>query len=82
MPPAETQKSLIEDELQAAQIEVTVDENGNFLNAQRVPEEEKETIIPVTDKSSSRTAGIEPHPLCDNLKYLAGDYAVYVSGKD
>lgn len=66
----------------AAQIEVTVDENGNFLNAQRVPEEEKETIIPVTDKSSSRTAGIEPHPLCDNLKYLAGDYAVYVSGKD
>ena len=38
----------------AAQIEVTVDENGNFLNAQRVPEEEKETIIPVTDKSSDR----------------------------
>ncbi len=32
------------------------------------------TIIPVTEKSGSRTAGKEPHPLCDNLRYLAGDY--------
>ena len=66
----------------AAQITVTIDEKGNFLYAETVPEEEKKTIIPVTDKSSSRTAGVEPHPLCDNLKYLAGDYADYVSGKD
>ena len=66
----------------AAQLTVTIDEKGNFLYAEIVPEEEKSTIIPVTDKSSSRTAGVEPHPLCDNLKYLAGDYADYVSGKD
>ncbi len=66
----------------AAQIEVTLNEKGDFLYAKIVPEEEKSTIIPATDKSSSRTAGVEPHPLCDNLKYLAGDYAVYVSGKD
>lgn len=66
----------------AAQITVTIDEKGNFLYAETVPEEEKSTIIPVTDKSSSRTAGVEPHPLCDNLKYLAGDYADYVTGKD
>ena len=66
----------------AAQVEVTIDEEGNFLRAALVPEEEKSTIIPVTDKSSSRTAGIEPHPLCDNLKYLAGDYGIYVAGKD
>ena len=66
----------------AAQLTVTIDEKGNFLYAETVPEEEKSTIIPVTDKSSSRTAGVEPHPLCDNLKYLAGDYADYVSGKD
>ena len=66
----------------AAQIEVTIDENGNFLRAEKIPDEEKSTIIPVTDSSASRTAGIEPHPLCDNLKYLAGDYAVYVPGKD
>ena len=66
----------------AAQVEVTIDEEGNFLRAALVPEEEKSTIIPVTDKSASRTAGIEPHPLCDNLKYLAGDYGIYVAGKD
>ena len=62
-----------------AQIEVTIDENGNFLNARTVPEEEKETIIPATDKSSSRTNKIEPYPLCDNLTYLAGDCADYIS---
>ena len=66
----------------AAQIEVVLDEEGNFLRARKVTEEEKSTIIPVTDKSASRTAGIEPHPLCDNLKYLAGDYGSYISDKD
>lgn len=65
-----------------AQITVTVDEEGNFLDAEIVADEDKLTIIPVTEKSASRTAGIEAHPLCDNLKYLAGDYAVYVSEKD
>ena len=39
--------------------------------------EDKLTIIPVTEKSGSRTAGKDPHPLCDNLKYLAGDYVRY-----
>ena len=29
------------------------------------------------EKSGSRTAGKEPHPLCDNLRYLAGDYTKY-----
>ena len=68
----------------AAQITVTLNEDGGFLRAELVPnsETEKRTLIPVTDKSASRTAGVEPHPLCDNLKYLAGDYTVYVNGKD
>lgn len=65
-----------------AQITVTIDESGNFLRAETVPEEDKLTIIPVTEKSASRTAGIEPHPLCDNLAYLAGDYGDYVTEKD
>lgn len=65
-----------------AQITVTIDGNGEFLHAETVPDEDKLTIIPVTEKSASRTAGIEPHPLCDNLKYLAGDYNCYVDGKD
>jgi len=61
----------------AAQITVTVDTDGNFVNAEKVPEEDKLTIIPVTEESGSRTAGKAPHPLCDNLKYLAGDYMAY-----
>ena len=60
-----------------AQITVTVDQNGNFLNAELVDPGDKFTIIPVTEKSGSRTAGKEPHPLCDNLRYLAGDYPNY-----
>ncbi len=66
----------------AAQITVTVDADGNFLGAERVAEEDKLTVIPVTEKSASRTAGAEPHPLCDNLKYLAGDYHTFIDGKN
>lgn len=57
-----------------AQITVTIDQNGNFMRAELVAQNDKMTIIPVTEKSGSRTAGKEPHPLCDNLRYLAGDY--------
>lgn len=60
-----------------AQIEVTIDESGNFIRAQIIEVSDKMTIIPVTEKSGSRTAGKEPHPLCDNLRYLAGDYKDY-----
>lgn len=56
-----------------AQITVTVDADGNFMKAETVAENERVTMIPITEKSGSRTAGIEPHPLCDNLKYTAGD---------
>lgn len=62
----------------AAQVNVVIDENGNFLRAEPVLNTEKLTIIPVTEKSGSRTAGKEPHPLCDNLKYIAGDYCRFV----
>lgn len=65
----------------AAQIEVTIDEEGNFLDASKVSEEDKLTVIPMTEKSGSRTAGKAPHPLCDNLQYVAGDYANYVKSK-
>ena len=60
-----------------AQVEVTIDAKGTFLHAEAVDLNDKFTIIPVTEKSGSRTAGKEPHPLCDNLRYLAGDYATY-----
>ena len=65
----------------AAQIEVTIDEEGNFLGAEQVSQEDKLTVIPVTEKSGSRTSGKEPHPLCDNIQYLAGDYKLYVNAE-
>lgn len=40
-----------------AQIEVEIDEDGNFLDASAVANEDKQTIIPVTEKSGSRTTG-------------------------
>ena len=64
-----------------AQIEIVIDGEGNFLDASSVYDENKLTIIPITEKSGSRTAGKAPHPLCDNLQYLAGDYGRYVKGK-
>ena len=60
-----------------AQITVTIDQDGNFVRAEQVDQNDKLTIIPVTEKSGSRTAGKEPHPLCDNLRYLASDYKKY-----
>lgn len=60
-----------------AQITVTIDQNGNFMRAELVAQDDKMTVIPVTEKSGSRTAGKEPHPICDNLRYLAGDYKDY-----
>ena len=60
-----------------AQITVTIDQDGNFMNAELVDASNKLTIIPITEKSASRTSQIEPHPLCDNLRYLAGDYVKY-----
>lgn len=61
-----------------AQIQVTLSADGDFLGASKVESKDKLTMIPVTEKSASRTAGKAPHPLCDNLKYLAGDYGRYV----
>lgn len=65
---------------QQAQIECAVDTEGNYLYGRgRILTEKREqtTIIPVTEKSSSRTAAPAPHPLFDKLQYLAGDFLVY-----
>lgn len=64
-----------------AQIEVVIDENGDFLSAEPIANSDKMTIIPITEKSASRTSGKESHPLCDSLKYVAGDYSHYVKNK-
>lgn len=61
-----------------AQIEVAIDPEGNFQDA-KILEKGKDvvTIIPVTEDSAARSSGIAPHPLCDKLCYIAGDYTAY-----
>lgn len=61
----------------SAQIEITLDGDGNLLQAAVVPKEDKETLIPCTPASASRTSKPEPHPLHDNLQYVARDYDDY-----
>lgn len=65
--------------VQQAHIEITLDSEGAFQRAAVVQKEE--TMIPVTENSVSRTSGGEPHPLCDKIQYVAGDYAKYGGGK-
>lgn len=66
-----------------AQIEVYVNENGEFIDASVVEKDghNEVTIIPVTEDSATRTAGNSPHPLHDKLCYVAGDY-VHYTGDD
>lgn len=62
---------------QKAQIEITIDGEGNFIRARVIPREDSRTIIPSTEDSSGRTSGERAHPLCDKVQYLAMDYAKY-----
>ena len=72
-----------------ARLEITIDDDGNFIEARELEKNKKDkkdnlngvTIIPVTEDSGGRASGIAPHPLCDTLSYIAGDYAAYVPGK-
>ena len=51
-----------------AQIEVTIDEGGNFISSNKLDKGSGiVTIIPVTEDSAARSSGIAPHPLCDKL---------------
>jgi len=61
--------------VQNAHIEVVIDKRGNFKRASLIQKENNpKTLIPVTESSSGRTSGEDPHPLCDSLQYCAGDY--------
>ena len=53
-----------------ASIEITIDASGKFIQAKGV---DFKIVFPVTEKSSGRTSGIEPHPLCDQLGYISGE---------
>ena len=64
-----------------AQIELVIDEQGNFKGANTVNKEEAVTVIPVTEDSGARSSGIAPMPFADKLVYIAGDYPKYAEGK-
>lgn len=51
-----------------ANIEITVDADGNFVRAKRIDEK---IPIPCTEKSSGRSSAPAAHPLCDNLTYVS-----------
>ena len=56
----------------AAQIEITLDAQGNFVNASAVDKSEPKIIIPATEESAGRTSGACAHPLCEQLGYIGG----------
>lgn len=64
-----------------AQIEIKLDEEGNFKGAGIIDKADAETIIPVTEDSGARSSGICPMPFADKLVYIAGDYKEYAEGK-
>jgi CRISPR-associated protein Csd1 len=64
--------------MQNAQIHVVLDGNSNFQRASVVTKGTSQTIIPATEDSAGRAgAKIAPHPLCDTLQYVAGDYLAW-----
>lgn len=71
--------------LQNANLEITIDNKGNFVNASLIAKGDEKTIIPVTIASGGRS-GKDPaaHPLCDKLQYMlktnAKKYEDYMQG--
>jgi CRISPR-associated protein Csd1 len=58
-------------------IEVTLNEKGEFIQA-NVFSREKKIIIPCTESSAGRSGKKpESHPLSDKLQYVAGDFSRY-----
>jgi len=64
-----------------AQLEITIDGEGNFVRADPVGDGDSTTIIPVTESSAARSSGVAPHPLCDQLPYISGDFTDYLADK-
>lgn len=56
--------------LTRADLEITLDADGGFVDAAAVDKKEKKIAIPVTEGSAGRTSGICAHPLCEQIGYL------------
>lgn len=56
-----------------AQIEITLDREGNFITAQKIDNKKnpQNIIIPITNDSLGRSGTKSPpHPLCDKISYM------------
>ncbi len=67
-----------------AGIEIIISSEGKIVNARTVDKKDQLTLIPVTERSAGRSGkltkeNIHPHPLEDQLKYIAKDYSSYFS---
>ena len=54
-----------------AQIEITLNQDGEFSTARAVEKDDPKIIIPATEESAGRTSAPCAHPLSDQLGYLA-----------
>ena len=61
-----------------SQLEVTIDEKGEFVSVKKVDKKEPKILIPVTEASASRGSGVAACALNDTLSYIAGDFYKYV----
>ena len=59
--------------IQNMHVEVFLDKEGNMIRISPIEKEDAITIVPCTEDSATRSSGIAPHMLYDNLKYVAGD---------
>ena len=53
-----------------ADLEITLDMEGHFINASAVDKSEPKIIIPATESSAGRTSAPCAHQLCDQIGYL------------
>lgn len=53
-----------------AELEITLDSDGTFVDAVAVDKTEPKIIIPATESSAGRTSAPCAHPLCEQIGYL------------
>ena len=58
-------------EKKKAHIQITINSEGEFQEAKY---KEREIWVPVTEESASRTSNVSPHPLSDQIKYIAKNH--------
>lgn len=57
----------------SANLEITLDVDGHFLNARAVDKSESKIVIPTTEASAGRTSAPCAHPLCEQIGYLISE---------